>query len=88
MPYIKQGQRKWIDPPLRDLIKELQPFPEDALPGVLNYTVTCLMTAFTPANYRGYAMAVGVLETIKLELYRRRIAPFEDEKIERHGDVF
>lgn len=31
---------------------------------------------------------LGVLECVKLELYRRVAAPYEDRKIEENGDVF
>jgi hypothetical protein len=30
---------------------------------------------------------MGVLESAKLELYRRKIAPYEDDKIAENGDV-
>lgn len=31
---------------------------------------------------------IGVLECLKLELYRRIAAPYEDKKMEENGDVF
>jgi hypothetical protein len=30
---------------------------------------------------------IGALENCKMELYRRKIAPYEDIKIEENGDV-
>lgn len=39
-------------------------------------------------NYSRYAEAIGVLECVKQELYRRRISPHEDKKIKENGDVF
>jgi len=31
---------------------------------------------------------IGVLESVKMELYRRKIADYEDEKCEENGDVY
>lgn len=31
---------------------------------------------------------VGALESAKLELYRRKVSPYEDQKIEANGDVW
>lgn len=38
-------------------------------------------------HYSNYASVVGVLETVKLELFRRQVAPYEDAKIAQNGDV-
>ena len=39
-------------------------------------------------DYAALAEAVGVIETAKLELYRRVAAPYEDDKIVENGDVY
>lgn len=59
-------------------------------PGHLNYllsTVTDIFIGLTP-NYEKYNAAIGALESAKLELYRRMIAPYEDGKIASNGDVY
>jgi hypothetical protein len=38
-------------------------------------------------NYQHFNDVLGALEGAKLELYRRRIAPYEDTKIVENGDV-
>ena len=43
---------------------------------------------FKNISYSDYNEVIGVLECVKMELYRRMVAPFEDEKKEINGDVF
>jgi hypothetical protein len=38
-------------------------------------------------SYSRFALAYGVIETVKHELYRRIVAPYEDGKLEENGDV-
>ena len=64
MPYINKCFRKEIDRWL-----ELMP-PTMASLGVLNYTITKLLLKFEPISYQDFNALVGVLECVKLELYR------------------
>lgn len=59
-------------------------------PGELNYVVTQLILAYLGPypHYSNFNDIMGVLECAKQELYRRMIAPYEDEKIEENGDVY
>lgn len=60
-------------------------------PGELNYAFTQLFHAylgFTGESYQAYNDILGALEGAKLELYRRRIAHYEDKKIQENGDVY
>ena len=59
-------------------------------PGTLNYIITRLVVWYLGENpnYEKYNSAIGVLECAKQELYRRQIAPYEDEKCEENGDVY
>ena len=62
-------------------------------PGTLNYIISRLCDYWTQdidgkANYERYNAVIGVLECAKQELYRRQIAPYEDEKCEENGDVY
>lgn len=62
----------------------------DCEPGELCYALTRLVDTWlgsTP-TYDDFAVAIGVLETAKLELYRRRVAPYEDFKRTANGDVY
>lgn len=38
--------------------------------------------------YQAYNDVIGVLECLKLEVYRRLVAPYEEEKMAENGDVF
>lgn len=59
-------------------------------PGDLNYLVTELVLKFLGEHprYTDFNAAIGALECCKLELYRRMVAPYEDEKIAQNGDVY
>ena len=58
--------------------------------GEVNYLVTKIILAWLGRNprYQEYNAAIGVLECIKLELYRRAAAPYEDNKCAENGDVY
>lgn len=66
-------------------------------PGTLNYIITriCLWwlrCRLRPVgsdwrSYQNFNEVIGVLECVKQELYRRHVAPYEDEKCEENGDV-
>jgi hypothetical protein len=85
MPYIDQDARHRLDG---------GEAPANA--GELNYAVTRLVDAYLAraaevsgrVRYAHLNEAVGVLECAKLELYRRVVAPYEDEKIAESGDVY
>jgi hypothetical protein len=62
-------------------------------PGELNFVITTIVQAFlfrdtAKPNYARYNEAIGALECAKLELYRRQIVPYEDEKCTENGDVY
>lgn len=85
MPYIKQADR--------DRLKPLTDMMESAsikTPGELNYLITLLTHSFLnqkPESYQGYNDVLGALEGAKLELYRRHVASYENDKIKENGDV-
>lgn len=80
MPYIKRERRAVLYDRYED--------PENA--GELNYEFTRIALeylGFQP-NYQRFNDVIGALEGAKLELYRRMVAPYEDEKIKENGDVY
>ena len=87
MPYIKSGDRPIIDEKIQALIEYLKSRPVESQDGDLNYAVTRIIHELYPQNYFNYNRAVGVLSAIQLELYRRKVAPYEDLKIAENGDV-
>lgn len=98
MPYIDGEQRAQLDPAIYLMVKGLinsqwvgdLPTTEEVA-GRLNYTITRLIvdTLFRCGpRYHLISTAIGVLETCKLEMYRRLAAPYEDKKAEENGDVY
>lgn len=80
MPYITQQRREELAAGIG----------EPSTPGELNYTVTRVVHRYLGnqgRNYAAFNAAVGALECAKLELYRRFVVPYEDEKIAENGDV-
>ena len=85
MPYIKQEDRSRLQP----LVQAMET-AEIRTPGELNYLLTLLAHRFLnqkPESYQGYNDAIGALEGAKLELYRRHVASYENDKIKENGDV-
>jgi len=73
---------------LAELVDLLHEVPEEERDGHINYVVTVLLKrVYRPPNYRRYNKAIGVLECIKMEFYRRMVGPYEEEKIRENGDV-
>ena len=87
LPYIKSEKRKKYEMIIQELVSILKPLPPEEVDGDLNYVVTKLLKEVYPLRYYHINKAVGVLECIKLEFYRRVAAPYEDLKIKESGDV-
>jgi predicted DNA-binding protein with PD1-like motif len=39
-------------------------------------------------SYHNYNKAIGVLESVKLEFYRREVASYENKKIKENDDIY
>lgn len=81
MPYIDQNRRDAID---TGIVKV-------STAGELNYKITTLALAYLSlkgTSYQTFNDIVGALEGAKLELYRRRIAEYENKKAKENGDVY
>ena len=94
MPYIDRFTRMQFDPKLEDLLEALSVSHDKETditnPGNLNYTITKIINAWlghTP-NYAKYNEVIGVLECAKLELYRRKVSEYEDQKCRENDDVY
>lgn len=91
MPYIKIKDRKKYDiliDTMRDILKNED---NDSIEGSLNYVITNLLFSLCSIDNTRYYMvnrAMGVLECVKQEFYRRLAAPYEDKKVKENGDVF
>lgn len=72
---------------LDELIGILKSLPAEEVDGELNYVVTKLLKGIYPLRYFHINRAIGLLECVKQEFYRRVAAPYEDKKIKESGDV-
>ena len=76
MPYLKPKQRS------KSSLKEA---------GDLNFRIHELIEIYLSSKdtikYEEYNSVVGVLESVKLEFYRRAVAAYEDDKIVENGDI-
>lgn len=92
MPYIDSEDRRALDPEIDKLSGRINEqsmmLPADAA-GMLNYSITRLLmqTLARPRRYWAFALAIGTLFCVALELYRRVIAPYEDVQKDLRGDV-
>jgi len=78
MPYIKKEQRMEL----------LERLPNDV--GELNYCINKIIVSYIEEkgeNYQTYNDIMGVLACVQHELYRRKVGPYEDVKIEENGDL-
>lgn len=83
MPYIAKNERKFFDEHLEKLIELIDE------PGHLCYCIYFLMKRICEENPRFAIMStlISELECAKLEFYRRVVAPYEDTKIIKNGDI-
>ena len=81
MPYIKKEDRLFT-------VDAISP----SKPGELNYFLSIIVDRYlvdkSAPSYTSYNEVIGVLECMKMELYRRFIAKYEDEKLAANGEVF
>lgn len=88
MPYIKKDDREDLGAIIGAI--DSSPFVASTS-GELNYLITKLCLSYIHNNdisYQTYNDIIGALECAKLELYRRRIASYEDIKASENGDVY
>jgi hypothetical protein len=90
MPYIPQEDRDLLEHQLRELTARLATKPE-GFAGRMNYALSALINGIIKERGVSYTVIndiIGVLESVKLELYRRVATPYEDSKIKENGDVY
>lgn len=87
MPYIKAQNRVKYGKILDELTDILKSLPTEEIDGELNYVITKLLKEVYPLRYSHINRAVGMLECVKQEFYRRVAAPYEDKKIKESCDI-
>ncbi len=84
MPYIKKEGRERIEPQVNVLSTNLY------TKGDMNYAITKLLHNYIEKmglRYDTLNDAIGIIECVKQELYRRVIADYENLKIKENGDI-
>jgi len=86
-PYIKQESREKWKEMLEEIKLILINIPENEVEGELNYFITSILKSQYKPKYFNYNRLIGLLECIKLEMYRKVIGEYEDKKEEENGNV-
>lgn len=88
MPYIAPEDRVSFDKKLEPLLEWIRNIKIPS--GHLNYVITKTVLTYLGErpNYELFNSALGVLDAVSRELYRRKVAPYEDLKIATNGDVY
>lgn len=81
MPYIEKSARPELD-------EWVDTFPKVTDWGELNYVITTLLLRTNPYRYYQYQAIIGLLECCKLEMYRKCVAIYENQKEEENGPVY
>ncbi len=88
MPYILKERRDVLDPAIEELVEAFSKLDAADFAGNLNYVVSKLLIRLYPTpNYQRFNDMVGALECCKMELYRKRIAPYEEMKEQENGPI-
>ena len=97
MPYISQNHRQTLDPLIDKLAGQIVQEAKDvgydgAFAGLLNYTCTRLALKVVRQQFGGMrywiiAILTGTFKNIADEFYRRIGVPYENQQIEKTGDV-
>ncbi len=88
MPYVNRDRRFNLDPFVEGLTNEMAGEFSDA--GAVNYVITKIIDDWLgrQPTYAKINSAIGVLQCVQMELYRRVAAPYEDSKMMESGDVY
>lgn len=87
MPYIMPEEREKFKELINHLVVTLDEDP-DNIAGNLNFVVTTILKKLSKdLRYKKANELMGALECIKQEYYRRVVAPYENKKIKKNGDV-
>jgi len=91
MPYIPQDQRPTFEPIIAQAVEALTAVDDDQAKGQLNYLIFSIIQRYLANKGMRYSRAQdfigGVLSCCQMELYRRLLAPYEDQAVARNGDV-
>jgi hypothetical protein len=93
MPYISQIKRENLNNKMHNLTEYLE--SNDVNIGEMNFIISNILNIYIQKtkkqdifNYTVCNNLIGVLECAKLELYRKVISKYEDDKILENGDLY
>jgi hypothetical protein len=84
MPYILPERRTAFDASLETLAAAINS------EGELNYCIyklSCLLAERIGPSYDNLSLCSSAMEHAKLEWYRKKLVPYEEEKIRQNGDI-
>lgn len=86
MPYITNDRRKFLT---SKTYQELLDISDEMAVGDLNFLIStlCWMRFMKNPSYTTGNNIVGLLECAKLEFYRKLLAEYEDQVIQRNGPL-
>ena len=90
MPYIPKETRPKINNRVAELALAVNT-PEElsyAITKLILYCQLRIVEGKSAISYSWLSHVLGVLEATKLEIYRRMVAPYEEIKAGKNGDVF
>lgn len=87
MPYIKQIHREKWKKIINEVVTIAKDIEIDKLEGELNYLISSILKKIYDPHYFNYNRAIGLLECIKLEMYRVIIGPYEEKKRKENKDI-
>jgi hypothetical protein len=98
MSYITQTVRPYLDQEIEALAQAIAKNSRDTVEDysaarTLEYALTkticrVVKLKFGTVSYRAISVFLGVLESMKLEFYRRVAVPFEDKQKSINGDTY
>jgi len=88
MPYIHPNLRSHFDPYIDVLIAQIQHRDVEIQTGCLTYIIYKLVANLTEnKGYSDKSKFRASIQDAHDEFYRRKMIPYEDEKIHENGDV-
>jgi hypothetical protein len=89
MPYIKKEQRPQYDALISDVVKQLIKETNTFDVGELNYVISSIVWKLFDKNprYKTANDLAGVISCVEFEFQRRKVAIYENFKIQENGDI-
>ncbi len=92
MPYIAPDQRPAYDAAVDQIVSQLVGLENEIdADGHLNYVISAIIMRYLKKMGMKYARAsrliCGTLSSCQMEMYRRCLADYEDQAIQKNGDV-